>query len=509
MPKAKKREPETKQVSFAIHGEGFTRLARERLLDDNPGSAWRIASGLIGHDDGAGQELSVALAILKGDKKLVGKNEMELVDEDPNVTKIHQERIAWLFAGRIKHQDKWYRPIAEVTSYGVRDLTNSRRIEVSRVPGQGFINREWHYCGEGEIAPLASTTESDCNVIFEACGELPHWMTPPRDFHAAVKQWRAAGRQLEERGHALWYTRYASKTLAQQRTMLDDDNEYDQWRDAEEEAQALAELDGNADLTNEERRIARVQQVDRMEDFDAELAFEEANRRRLIESYRKKILEQAGDDFLILAWGDEKDDNDEELAKAWGRQPVKAGSTKVPRAPFLHWAFDRMRQYDAFKPPWEPVSRVGMKMIGDNRYHTDWVIGAGFDPRDQNLYGGSPISKAALHLAWLQQERFSAETGVHVLVDGEPAVGLVEYGKPNTRGARGAIVVLPNLHPKYLDATANAAAVITEEGGKTAHLAQVGRERRLPIVRVPDARQKYQIGDQLVVNTTRRIIEHL
>lgn len=52
----------------------------------------------------------------------------------------------------------------------------------------------------------------------------------------------------------------------------------------------------------------------------------------------------------------------------------------------------------------------------------------------------------------------------------------------------------------------NAAAVITEAGGATAHLAQIGRDRFLPIVLVVGARTKYPAGTTVEVSTlTRRV----
>ena len=313
-------EPTEHVVHFSISGADFTRLARERLLEDNPGSAFRIASCLIGDDGG---EADAALGILQGTKKLVGnERKMNLVDEKAAVTQKHREKVEWLYAGRIRINDRWYRPIAQVTSFGIKDLVNDRRIEVRRTENwlqsavQGFINRQWHYCYPSEIAPLADQPIEDADVIFESCGELPHWMTPPRDAQAAIEQWRAAGRQLEERGHALWYPRYKSgyfaddavATLDEMAEILgDEDTDYDRFRDDEDRKEVL--VDARVDRTREERRIEdelKRQQRERTDAEEAEAdARAEAARQARIRVLRTKILDQAGTNLIELSWPEE------------------------------------------------------------------------------------------------------------------------------------------------------------------------------------------------------------
>lgn len=488
----------TQTVCFTIEGAAFTHLARTRLLEDNPGSAWRIASSLIGDGDSKNAVENAALAILKGDKKLIGDSTttLELVDEDINVTAKFEEKVAWLYAGRIRYRDRWYRPIAKVVDYGIRDLVNDRGIEVRRIdgPNTGFHNREWHYCFRDEIAPLADSFDPDHNVIFEPCGELPHWIVPPSTPQAALKQWRAAERGLEERGHSMMYSDDASGTTT---------------------VGSALHGDIGADLTKEEQRIRdelkRQERDKREREEDAENEREDRAWEARIAQLREKILAQAGDDLIELSWPEEtRTPEEQESDKAWDRdwKPEPGGTVMVPRAPFLHWAFDRMSRFQTHKPAWQLVSPSGLKMQGDNRYHTDWVIAAGFDPRDRRLYQG-PINEAAMHLAWQQQERFSRVTGVHVLVAGATAHGTVVHGKANVPSPPGSIVVLPNLHPRYLAAVKDAAAVITEEGGETAHLAQVGLERALPMVRVQGAREKYPVGTKLIVDTQNRHVEEI
>src|SRR5690606_31926447 len=104
----RREEAVAEELHFSIGGEALTRLARERLLAANPGSAWRIITSL--HGNGVAE---AGLAVLRGDKKFIGVNIVELVDEDPAEAKRHKDRVAWLYAGRIRHRGRWYRPVAE------------------------------------------------------------------------------------------------------------------------------------------------------------------------------------------------------------------------------------------------------------------------------------------------------------------------------------------------------------------------------------------------------------
>jgi phosphohistidine swiveling domain-containing protein len=146
-------------------------------------------------------------------------------------------------------------------------------------------------------------------------------------------------------------------------------------------------------------------------------------------------------------------------------------------------------------------------MMNDDANHTDWVIGAGLDPEDRELlYYPGPVADAAMKLSHELQDKFDEPSDVHVLVDGPVVSGTVVHGKRNKPTPPGSIVVLPDLRTQYLEAIAEAAGVITENGGETAHLAQVGREQNLPIVRVANAREKYEEGSEIMINTATRTV---
>lgn len=583
---------------FQISGADFTRIARERLLEDAPGHAWRIASS-IGNDDGDDREAGVAdvaLGILNGTKKLVGnESSLRVVKETSAATAKHMTQVREIYAGRIRIRDKWYRPIAYVTNCGPRDMKNDHGVPVQRYgPNKGYTNRAWHYAGRDEIVvehtgyPDPEHPSIKREVIFRTCGERPHWMDVPLSPQIALDEYLATGHGLEERSHTKWYgddvPRHWSDTsdgfdgfdsnrgerVKRERDELkkgnllpmnarlnaelelakeldeDDRPEVQALRDdpfakrlAENPDEALREFDDRvkrqeiitrawekgpglgtlmemldehdpaallkmgaqtpAEVESErlrhEYQLAQqiTNEADREAAEDQIEAEREALRLRRLAELRATILAQAGNDLLDLTW------------PASERTP--AGTAKVPRAPFMHWAFARMKMYESQLPPWQTISPIGLKMQNDDPYHTDWVIGAGLDPEDRELtYYPSPVAEAAMQLAHSLQDKFDEPSDVHVLVDGPHVSGTIHHGRKKKPSPAGSIVVLPNLHPDYLEAIDDAAGVITEEGGAVAHLAQVGRERSLPIVRIAGAIGRYNPGDEVMIDTATRTV---
>jgi phosphohistidine swiveling domain-containing protein len=529
---ATKKQATQHAAHFRISGQDFTRLARERLLEDEPASAWRIATCL--NNEGGGTA-DAALAILRGTKKLVGEDEnMKLAKETQAVTKAHNKRVAWLFAGRIRVQGRWYRPIAYVADVGPNDMWNDRgRQVVRRDDNKGFTNRAWHYCGPHEIV-IDNVEYADPQmphikreVIFETCGERPHWDEVPLTPQAALDEFLSVDRRLDARGHSELY----GDAIDPEDEDADEDAEVDddapaqlrarrlkQWRETnvkrggggpgpgiwldmveESMPHKIDEM-----LEAEDGRLAK--ELDRLEQIktlEAQEAEEKAADRRrddvrkaTLAKYRERILAQAGDDLIELSWDEVRDEHDTTVVK------YVAGSVRAPRAPFLHWMFHRDMRFTGRIPPWKTICPSGWKMPLDNPYHTDWVVGAGLDPEDRDLvYHPSPIVEAAYKWAHDWREQFEEKSKMFVLVEGR-AHGRIVHGKLNKAVPPGSIVVLPHLGPKYLKATIGAVGVIAEVGGETAHLAQVGRERALPMIRWEGALQDFAEGDEIMFNTS-------
>ena len=159
----------------------------------------------------------------------------------------------------------------------------------------------------------------------------------------------------------------------------------------------------------------------------------------------------------------------------------------VPRAPFLNYALWRTPMA-SMAPPWEAVSRPGMKSGADDPFHSDWFFGAGLTFENKYDYSG-PVHKAAIH-TMMEVQREYGRFQCAVLVSGESVIGTVGE----------EIAVLPNLSMDHYDEARMARAIITEAGGALAHMAVVMREQGVPIVLVANARKLYPKGTLVNIN---------
>ena len=63
----------------------------------------------------------------------------------------------------------------------------------------------------------------------------------------------------------------------------------------------------------------------------------------------------------------------------------------------------------------------------------------------------------------------------------------------------GAIIVLPSLDPIHLEKLSQARGIITQAGGRLAHLAQVALERGVTIMLVSDAIDRFPEGQSVTL----------
>lgn len=453
-------------IHFTVDGGGMTELARNILLSEDPGRAWRIMSALIG--DGSED---VGKAVLDGTMKLVNAPDddtlLMAVDENKAETEAYLRDLRYIYAGRIRMDRTWWRPCAVVAKYGPRSCEWAQRKLGKGLPlregrAQRVI-RAWSdrraefFCDKlerailmGEGLPPAPEAGHQRYVIWETCGEPPHWWPPNNTPEEALADSRKAGRRLYERGEDV---------------------------SSHEIVKALEHEPGvSIEEANEIRNLQK----------DADSWVRQAEYEITLVKIGEKVREQAGDDTFVLVVPADAREHD-----ALGRpvEPVPAREVVVPRAPFVCWALSRT-SLRHLSPPWDLVARSGVKMMLDDPYHTDWMLGAGLDLSED--YGISKPVTAAAHeeLYRLQEELGNFEAAV--LVDYGPVSGIVG----------NEILVLPDLSPDHAEAAmeAKVKAIITERGGQLAHLAIVGRETGWTIMRVPDATTRYPEGVLLTLN---------
>lgn len=441
----------SEHVHFIVTGHALTEAARNVLLSDEPGKAYRLlADSLLGANAG-----EAALQVLAGTHDLVGDSQVgiELVEAD-DCEEIRQfkQDVRYVYAGRWRHRGVWRRPVAvALVGHAVDGQWASKRAPVG--------SPEWHkyralyWAKESETAQRLDLHGEKAWILFEACGESPHWHPPCSTAQEALDDALAAGRELQDRPSDI-ELRIIVGELADDR--------------------ARRVLPASA-LRGE------IDEADR----EAKAKAEEA---ALLE-IGEKVRAQAGDDTFVLALES-------------GRELT------VPRAPFVRWA---LRRTDA-APEWRTVAPVGVKMDLDDPDHTDWVLGAGLTLDEAYQ---SDVHDAAWDRAFEIQEEARANktpyAGIRAAMEMlgstiHKAATVVDAGKRvGTVGKE--ILVLPDSEASRVHEIGEATGVIVEKGGKLAHFAIVTKGRGITVMRHPSACALFESGTRVELNPkTGRIV---
>ena len=220
---------------------------------------------------------------------------------------------------------------------------------------------------------------------------------------------------------------------------------------------------------------------------DAEAEAREKAYLTSLREIRRRVQRQAGE--APGAWL--------ELSK-----PVAGQTVRVPRAPFVHWALSRTWGAH-LAPPWAACATSGLRLFDDDPFHSDWLLGCTLDEPWNHW---TALSDAAADLFGKIQHEY-LDFRCAVLSGTGAAFGQAVHTKPGQRCADNEIAIIPAASPDYLEAVLSAAGTITEEGGSVAHLANVAREHRCILVRVPNARRLYPAGTRLIANASDGTVE--
>lgn len=197
-----------KTAFFVVTGEALTEIARDLLLSEEPGRAYRVlADGLRG--EGA---IEAALKVLAGTHELAGDSAvgLELVEaRDSEELRSFRKTFRYIYAGRYRDGRCWRRPVAWVAGYGPEDGQWATQqlgdcpsdLSESRAGLQRWwMTRARYYCRPGEEpVHLEMEEHGRVFVVTEPCGELPHWMRPNLTAQDALVDALAAERRLEKR----------------------------------------------------------------------------------------------------------------------------------------------------------------------------------------------------------------------------------------------------------------------------------------------------------------------
>lgn len=309
-------------ANFTITGEVVTKAARDLMLSDDPGRAWRLITDcLIGYN-----VESIAPRILAGEVNLAGDSKVgvRLEDADPDEAADYAAQLRYIYAGRVRLGGRWYRPRGIVVAFGPDDAKAAGPSGGRASLVAWSRRRAEFYAGPGERVKVVKKVAGeldDRHVVFEPCGEPPQWLTPITRVQDAVDESLAAGRALERLGAFL-----PESPRAQAHRII-----LDEYLD-DGKASELKELAEEAEIALHAETLIKI---------------------------AAEVRARAADNFFPLELLD-------------GRV------IQVPRAPFVHWALSRLPDIRLeLLPPWTPVSPSGIKMQCDDPFHTDWVLGAG------------------------------------------------------------------------------------------------------------------------------------
>lgn len=109
----------TQHLTFQVHGPDLVQIARDVFAE----RTWETALHML-QESLDGLDTDTATAILSGRKTLTGVNDLELVDETPEVRREWEQRLADMLCGFAKFKDHWFRPYGYTDCFTGADVYN-------------------------------------------------------------------------------------------------------------------------------------------------------------------------------------------------------------------------------------------------------------------------------------------------------------------------------------------------------------------------------------------------
>ena len=497
-------ESTTRVVHFTVEGEFLTQQARAFVEEGN----WRKGYSFL-MDSLIGIEAQMVLNILQGKSKLIGVNQVKLVDDDEEAQAEIQDWLDFQFGDLFVYEGQVYRPYAYVGAFSNADMTFAQNALEGKELGLRS-NRLWMqaYRTLGESVDEQPTTNQwkgyqlrpafyAKNLRSDICVMARH---PKEGLKPVLCEqvvvdiplwYKVQDKPLQAISNAFKYKHLLdafSQALEHQQLAADDfDDGFDDYQFGSEVStrqEAQKSQESQEELQRRQSCLKAEQQEQEEQDRQAAAKFEST-----LNILREQITFFADHDETF-GWY-ESSQYDEEA----GRQV----SIRVPHRAFICAALRRAHAWHLM-PEYFPRCPQGLKMYGDDRYHSDAWVGAGFSPDtayDSNL----PEQELFMRELYRLQRKFLSfefdvlargeETHVNGVVIHDPALA-----------AKDKVLVVATAAPEYADAARKCAAVIVETGSKLAHLAIVSREEGIPVLRIEGAVSKFIKGRRLYVDLT-------
>jgi hypothetical protein len=440
-------------LHFTVEGGFITNHFRNLCLEGEWSKALnQLQQSLIGFP------MDLAIKVLSGEKRLEGENNEMTLEDDPDSSE-YREKLLSLYGRRIYRHGVWYKPMAIInTIYEDCEMASERaRIYCPDYDSYMFLN--------GTMITLEKTADSNPPVWLE---ETLRKEPMPEVFLRGVVEYGVTESDIETYGSEDSMVREIVEYQTERGFLCD-----------EYEVSDFMDLDFVREEIRQRKKIRAVYEERKAEAYYAEL--------------REKIFEQAeesGGFMTIKACHGEKE-------------------YRVPRAPFLKWCYtygSHMIYQGELLPEWEPVSPSGLKMGGDNRYHTDYVIGAGFGPHE--FYDNDDFKSAAFDA--LNNE---LELDLITVTGSGKIVGSIHKISEDTdpEYCRDKIIVIPHAGVEYFEHSKVARLTIAEIGGPGSHLAINAAEFDIKLILIENARKilekdeiEFDLDNQTYVRTDNR-----
>lgn len=156
-----------KKIIFSIHGEAVTEQARTFVLEEN----WEYAVRFL-MDSLVGFTYDHAFSILSGNYKLIGINEVDLVEEDEDAKKEYLAKVNYLYSNVVLDKVH-FKPYGYISFFSEQDV-NLRTFKLNK-----YVNLD------STVAPC-SYSSNDPKMIRWSLARCTYYMNDMRNDKAVI-----------------------------------------------------------------------------------------------------------------------------------------------------------------------------------------------------------------------------------------------------------------------------------------------------------------------------------
>lgn len=502
----------TRTLYFKVSGEFVTETARDLMIEEG----WRKGLGFLTrslHD----MDESMAIRILKGEKRLEGVNDLELVDDTPEAQAAIKARLDYIFKGVFSFENRLWKPYGVVECYGYDDMMMANSIDNGSYSGE-FLRNRYFRAARNRLSFHPARSRG----IWKEKNQLlnlrsVYYLDNPASDIAVLCPTSSGATMAKdvlcerfEEEPPLWYEiptdAQAVCTAALESGRLRDVFEERVGNDPPMHAQSDKAMGDSSGLETLVRRSRAARVEDGLEAEVGTSAWmdEKARQERVqetLERMHQRSLEKAPAAIADFA------NNDKEYGwKEFSEMDEKTGrmvTIRVPGRALICAALSRAKAQDRM-PEYSPFSPPSAKLLNDCQYHTDAWLGCGGTV--DNAYEPTPEQELFMSKMYeVQRELLS--TKFDILARGPQPFVSGHVTHDPAKADKDTILVLREAAPEHADAAMRSAAVIVETGSKVAHLVVVSREAKVGVLRVADALTLFPDGCRVFVSFTEGDIE--